>query len=214
MGVILILQPEHYLPVAVAAGAFRRCLDGDCNIGLLVAAHRRHLTPVGLACHLPFAFGIDGDGLLMLRTEGASYRGTTCQFMVSGDAFEVTPTWCRLIMCHGRRRHLNGEVVLCHAIKRTAFYTGWHVAATDNRTYAETIDKSSLPYRLHRLRENDTLKHLATGERIFADAQHALRNVEDACNAPVIGKCRITDMLYIRRYFQFTGEIVIAEGMV
>ena len=112
MGVVLVFQPEHHLSVALAAGAFRRCLDGDCNISLLVAAHWRHLTPVWLACHLPFAFGIDGDGLLMLRTEGASYRGATCQFVVGGDALEVAPALSRLIMCYSGRRNLNGEIFL------------------------------------------------------------------------------------------------------
>ena len=212
MGVILVFQPEHNLPIAVAAGAFRRCLDGDCNIGLLVAAHWRHLTPVGLACYLPFAFGIDGDGLLMLRTEGASYRGTTCQFVVSGDAFEVAPALCRLIMCHGRNWHLNGKIVLSHAIKRTAFYIGWHGATAYNRTDAETISKRPLAYRLHRLREHDTLEHTTPLERLYTNTQYTLRNVEDAHNTLIIAKRITTYMLNIRRQFQFAGEIIIEEG--
>ena len=74
MGILFFFQAEHHLALT-AGSVFGHGVDGERNLGFLVAARGRHLAPVGLAGHLPFALGIHNKALLMLRGQGASYRG-------------------------------------------------------------------------------------------------------------------------------------------
>ena len=199
VGVVLALQPKHHLAVAVVAGAFRHGLDGERDLGLFIAAHGRDVAPAGLAGHLPFAFGLDGDRLLVFCAEGAGHRGAAGQFVVGGNALELTPALRRLITGYGRNWRLHGEVVPGHAVKGFTLYTWWHGATTDDRSDAETLGKGPLAYRLHGLGEDHALEHLASRKCLLAYAHHALWNAEDARDAPVVGKSITAYMLHTGR---------------
>ena len=135
----------------------------------------------------------------MLCAEGAGHRGAAGQFVVGGNALELTPALRRLITGYGRNWHLDGEVVPGHAVKGFTLYPWWHGATTDDRPDAETLGKGPLAYRLHGLGEDDALEHLASRKCLLAYAHHALRNAEDARDAPVVGKSITAYMLHTGR---------------
>ena len=163
MGVVFIFQTEHHLALT-AGSVFGHGIDGERNLCLLVAARGRHLAPVGLAGHLPFALGIHYKALLMFRGQGASYRGAAHQLVVGGYAFKLVPPYSRLILCHGRFGHLYREVVFRHAVKSSALYIGWIGTLTNDRTYVETIFKSTGINDFHISREHQTFYLRAMGK--------------------------------------------------
>ena len=100
MGIVFVLQSEHYLALAVAR-VLRHALDGERHFGLLVAAGGRHLTPVGLALHFPLALSVYDQGLLVLCAQRACHRRTAHQLMVGCDALELAPAAGCLILLNG-----------------------------------------------------------------------------------------------------------------
>jgi hypothetical protein len=110
VGVVFVLQTEYHLSIT-AIGILSHSLDGQSNFSFLVAAGRRNLTPVWLAGYFPFALGVNYQFLLVLRAQGAGYRWTANELVVSCDTLEVAPAWCSLILRNGRFRNFESEIV-------------------------------------------------------------------------------------------------------
>ena len=105
MRIVLLLEAEHHLALTVGAALSHR-LNCQRHLRLMRSARRRNVTPVGLACHFPFAFGIYGERLLVLAVESASHRRTAYQLVMGGNTLEVAPSACCLILMYGRFGHL------------------------------------------------------------------------------------------------------------
>ena len=93
VGIVFVFQAEYHLSIT-AISILSHSLDGQSNFCLLVAAGRRNLTPVWLAGYFPFTFCVNHQFLLMLRAQGAGYRWTANELVVSCDSLEVAPAWC------------------------------------------------------------------------------------------------------------------------
>ena len=93
VGIVFVFQAEYHLSITTIS-ILSHSLDGQGNFCLLVAAGRRNLTPVWLAGYFPFALGVNYQFLLMLRAQGAGYRWSANELVVSCDTLEVAPAWC------------------------------------------------------------------------------------------------------------------------
>ena len=91
MGIVFIFQLEHHFASSVA-GTFRQSVYTYGYFRLAVTAHWRQLTPVGLALHFPFAFGIQHQCLRVSVVQCAYRRRTAYQLMMGGNALEVAPS--------------------------------------------------------------------------------------------------------------------------
>ena len=144
VGVVFVLQSEHHLSIS-SISILSHSLDGQSNFCLLVAVGRRNLTPVWLACYFPFALGVNHQFLLMLRAQGAGYRWTANELVVSCDSLEVAPAWCSLILGNGRLRNFESEVILGYAIANVIENIGMNVAlAYDTNDFVTFLKSVSM----------------------------------------------------------------------
>ena len=97
MGIVFIFQLEHHFASSVA-GTFRQSVYTYSYFRLAVTAHWRQLTPVGLALHFPFAFGIQHQCLRVSVVQCAYRRRTAYQLVMSGNAFKLIPASGCLIL--------------------------------------------------------------------------------------------------------------------
>ncbi len=142
MGVVFVLQTEYHLSITTIS-ILSHSLDGQSNFSFLVAAGRRNLTPVWLAGYFPFAFGVNHQFLLMLRAQGAGYRWTANELVVSCDSLEVAPAWCCLILGNGRLWYFESEVIFGYAVESTTQNTCRNLSPANDAVNAKIVGKST-----------------------------------------------------------------------
>ena len=192
MGIVFVLQSEHYLALAVAR-VLRHALDGERHFGFLVAAGWRHLTPVGLALHFPFALGVDDQGLLVLCAQRACHRRAAHQLVMGCDALELAPAAGCLILLNGRLGHFEREVVFCHAVEGAALHIGRHGALAYYRSDAVAVLECSAialvgAYGLKSARQDDALQTATLGEGGGRYAHHVFGYLQHAHQSPVVSE--------------------------
>lgn len=193
MGIVFVFQAEYHLSIT-AISILSHSLDSQSNFCLLVAAGRRNLTPVWLAGYFPFALGVNHQFLLMLRAQGAGYRWTANELMVSCDSLEVAPAWCCLILGNGRFRYFESEVILGYAIESSALNMGRHRSFTYNGIYTIAFIECALANSLHRFWKDDAFQHFTIAKCVFSNALYFLWNVKNSHQSPIVCKCIATDM--------------------
>ena len=184
MGIVFIFQLEHHFAGSVT-GTFRQSVYTYGHLRLAFAAHWRQFTPVGLALHFPFAFSIQHQCLRMSVVQCAYRRRTAYQFMMGGNALEVAPSRCRLILSYGTFGHFKREVILGNTFKSRAFNIGRHFSLTYNRTYAVALFKGSISHTFYTFWKDNSFQRTTISKSLFANARHILRNFECSHQAPV-----------------------------
>ncbi len=139
--VVFVLEFEDNLALTARTVRHLQELRFDHSLALAFILTQDH--PIRLTLYNPFLISVQHKLPCDLRVQRSGHIRSYGQIAVRGDAFEVVPAWCRLVLNYCGFRDFYSEIVLGDSIERSGLNVWRNCTFADDLVDAEAVLEGS-----------------------------------------------------------------------